>query len=406
MPERTTSINTDSVKQRLLEYALANGTVSSVAFAEQTGLSRGIVYKCLRELVDQGSLISANQVIHSPEHYRALCAKREEQRQEILTFVKEHGLACYKQIEKHLGVTWYVARALVEDLIKPGQLSFDGKYLVIPRSDGSFLTNEARLEAQVEQQKQRICDYIEKNGASHFSGIVSMLDIGTIRVRGIIRDMVSSGRLVRVGNSFYLPDQYAKLKKREARRKNKILAYVKQNGSITYSKAEKTFNLPWYEAHNFLRELLEEGKLTYSGRVFVLPPDIKGYQSELGKSPINTDIPQAIMDYVSEHGVITASGAERISGINAKEVYVTLKKMVHEGKLEHIGRAYYSPERAKDVLAAKEEGNQIILDYIKENGSIRCNKAASLLNLSWNSARLRLNDLCGQEKVSVNSGGG
>ena len=81
--------------------------------------------------------------------------------------------------------------------------------------------------------------------------------------------------------------------------------------------------------------------------------------------------------WVDEHGYIMPADAEKLLGIRNSAAWLRLNSLTQMGYLSHIGRKYYSAEKAPSSDKLKEA----IYQLIRQSGPISCKVAMEQLGV-------------------------
>lgn len=386
----------------VFNYISQQGVVTSATISEYFHLTRTQAYSYLHELVSEGKIFYLDQAFYSAEHYAEACAALDAQRSKILDYIAAHGSAKKIDVQRLLDVTWYIAQKRLDELVEQNRLLFDGKIYRLSRETLSEANTKEPHSQEMPKAFRELCvavmKYVEKHGSITAGQIDDMSKLKWRELPVFKREIVQDGLLCRVGNVYYPAAHMAEVETQKASERQIILDYVKEKGSINYSRAQRELNLSWRHAHDRLRELMEQDQLVFDGELFRLTTSDNGSGTPKPLTPSSkAELKQSILNHALESGQVTAAAAERTFGLTASKAIDILKEMAERGEIVRKSGVYYLPKQATALDKAIKSQQKQILEYVKENGSINPHRAASILSEKPYAAKLRLNELTEQQ---------
>lgn len=274
-----------------------------------------------------GEALVRNDMLNYDLSSLRLVREQQQMRETIRTCLQEKGWFSLEEVSARLSQSEEKIRQQIHLLIKEGEIARVGtKYYKVDEI------------VHPEQHRETILKYIEEHGVAMRKELASLLGLGDRQCTWIMDKLISDGKVVRLGNKYYLPgaikpeeeysEEFFESGYKMIQEKLKEEKYVRQNQvSEMLQIGEKACSI-------LLLKLVNDGKLVRLGRRYYLPDTIIPPE-EHG---------ELVQAYLKEHGKSMRKNLADLLQLDEDAAFFAISKLVDEGKIVRDGRYYRLPE--------------------------------------------------------------
>ena len=216
---------------------------------------------------------------------------------------------------------------------------------------------------QPEFDEKKLLELLEKEGHSIAASVIRLSWMGGLSLPQILQlkwDQVSlENREIKIGQVVYpISDElYYYLIEEKPESNDHLLTGMRSNKPLEHAFTSRKVR----------------GALIAGGLESLKLSDIKGKRAP---RPIETDYSGAILRILSQHGSIQSKDVVEKIGLPIDEARNQLNRIVERGQIVKVGKAYYP------IGAIPEDSfDDVILDYLKEHGTISRGETIKLLGV-------------------------